>query len=186
MRYQGLVTANGGTPAYVWSAAGLPRGLVIDTMTGLMTGTPKDSGSYALTIKVKDSRIPPSSAQAALSLRITPSALSSGATERWPVPPLYRLVLLLFVLATELLVTVFRRNALISRMNVEFLGILERDGAQYVVDGKGRGHLIGASVKTHADISSLQTNSSRRQKTLWTVAILVMALTAVLVLAVRC
>lgn len=40
--------------AYVWSATGLPTGLSIDASTGILSGTPAQSGSFAVAITVTD------------------------------------------------------------------------------------------------------------------------------------
>lgn len=48
------VDAAGGTGSYAYSASGLPSGLVIDTSTGLITGTPSSFGTFNVRITVDD------------------------------------------------------------------------------------------------------------------------------------
>jgi hypothetical protein len=48
------VTASGGTSPYVWSASGLPAGLVISSSTGTISGTPTTAGTYPVTVSVTD------------------------------------------------------------------------------------------------------------------------------------
>ncbi len=48
------VDAAGGTGSYAYSASGLPSGLVIDTSTGLITGTPSVFGTFNVRITVDD------------------------------------------------------------------------------------------------------------------------------------
>lgn len=59
--YTGAVpVVQGGVPeagnTYTFSAAGLPAGLVLNTSTGQITGTPESHGSHHIALTVKDSR----------------------------------------------------------------------------------------------------------------------------------
>lgn len=47
-------TAGGGTPAYTWSASGLPAGLTMST-AGTLSGTPTTAGTHDVTVRVTDS-----------------------------------------------------------------------------------------------------------------------------------
>jgi hypothetical protein len=46
-------SANGGTPPYTWTATGLPAGITLSS-SGVMSGTATTSGTYTLTIRVRD------------------------------------------------------------------------------------------------------------------------------------
>ena len=50
-----LFTASGGTPPYTWSVTGQPAGLIINTSTGVVSGTPTVDGEFLLTVTVTDS-----------------------------------------------------------------------------------------------------------------------------------
>lgn len=53
--YHGSITASGGTPPYTYAAPGLPKGLVINSSTGAITGKVTTAGSTTFTAHVKDS-----------------------------------------------------------------------------------------------------------------------------------
>jgi hypothetical protein len=48
------VTATGGTPAYTWSAGGLPAGLSMNSSTGVISGTVTTFGSSTVTVTAVD------------------------------------------------------------------------------------------------------------------------------------
>ncbi len=52
--YQGSVTASGGVSPFSWSASQLPPGLVINSLTGQITGTPTASGTFPTRFTVVD------------------------------------------------------------------------------------------------------------------------------------
>jgi hypothetical protein len=54
VKYAKQLTANGGMPPYTWMASGLPPGLTINAQTGLISGKPRQSGNYNVTITVID------------------------------------------------------------------------------------------------------------------------------------
>ena len=57
--YSFTLTARGGHSPYRWSTVGkLPKGLKLNASTGLLSGTPKVSGSFTITFKVTDSTRP--------------------------------------------------------------------------------------------------------------------------------
>jgi uncharacterized protein (TIGR03437 family) len=55
--YSTLLTASGGTPPYTWSSnGGLPPGLVLNSTTGIISGTPTTTGTYNFVATVVDSQ----------------------------------------------------------------------------------------------------------------------------------
>ncbi|MGH7274102.1 MAG: fibronectin type III domain-containing protein, partial [Nitrospiria bacterium] len=53
--YSTQLTASGGASPYTWSATGLPSGLIINSSTGVISGTPSAAGSSSVTMTVTDS-----------------------------------------------------------------------------------------------------------------------------------
>ena len=53
-KYSHSPQAMGGSPAYTWSAEGLPDGLTIDVGSGLITGVPTLAGDYTFQLSVTD------------------------------------------------------------------------------------------------------------------------------------
>jgi hypothetical protein len=49
------LTATGGTPPLTWSVLGLPTGLVANAQTGVISGTPTQSGQASVAVQVTDS-----------------------------------------------------------------------------------------------------------------------------------
>jgi agarase len=75
--YRDVVVAEGGRPRYRYAIqqGSLPRGLRLYARTGAITGTPKASGTYTVTIEVTDSTTPaPLRAIQTLSLDVAPPA----------------------------------------------------------------------------------------------------------------
>jgi hypothetical protein len=58
--YNATVLALGGTPPYTWSIANgnLPDGLIIDTASGVISGTPTKKSNYDFTVQVSDNATP--------------------------------------------------------------------------------------------------------------------------------
>ena len=55
--YSATVTASGGVPPYHWSATGLPQGLSIDPSSGIISGTPQQTGTFSVTVSATDSDV---------------------------------------------------------------------------------------------------------------------------------
>jgi len=54
--YSATLTASGGNPPYKWLAK-LPRGLKVDKTTGVISGTPRRSGHFVVTVTLLDQKI---------------------------------------------------------------------------------------------------------------------------------
>jgi hypothetical protein len=52
--YTATLVATGGSGTRTWTASGLPANLTINTLTGAITGTPVNAGSFTVTITVAD------------------------------------------------------------------------------------------------------------------------------------
>ena len=81
--YSATLGAVGGTPAYKWSivSGGLPNGMKLAALTGAVTGTPTDAGSFPLTVEVTDHSIPtPQTASQSLMFVVAPSSLAITTT----------------------------------------------------------------------------------------------------------
>jgi hypothetical protein len=55
--YSTTFAAVGGRPPYLWSAKGLPTGLVLANTTGLLTGIPTQDGVFTVAVTVTDSSL---------------------------------------------------------------------------------------------------------------------------------
>ena len=87
--YTATLTATGGSGAYAWSVASgaLPPGVSLATATGLLSGTPTQSGTFGVTLSTRDAADATNAASQAygLSIASTPPVVSltspaSGAT----------------------------------------------------------------------------------------------------------
>ncbi len=81
MPYSAQLSASGGVYPYTWSNVGnLPPGLSLNSSSGVISGTPTQTGTTDFTAVVHDSEQPPQSAQAQLSIAITLQPLSITTT----------------------------------------------------------------------------------------------------------
>src|SRR6202041_2536983 len=76
------LAATGGTPAYNWSATGLPTGMTLNAGTGVLSGTPTVSGPFTVAVTLTDSSGQTANASLALlivaRLVITTASLPNG------------------------------------------------------------------------------------------------------------
>ena len=88
--YSATLTASGGMLPYVWSisSGSLPPGLSLDSSTGVISGVPTSTGSYAFTVEVSDPPSVPQKSQKYLhatvqakTLQITTSGLPNGQVQ---------------------------------------------------------------------------------------------------------
>ena len=52
--YSATIVASGGTGGYSWTTTGLPSGLLIGGLTGVISGTPTTTGTFPITVTVTD------------------------------------------------------------------------------------------------------------------------------------
>jgi streptogramin lyase len=82
--YSAAVTASGGTGQLTWSATGLPAGLSIDPIAGVISGTPSATGTATAMITVKDSGSPQVAATKGLTIAITGGGVLTITTTTLP------------------------------------------------------------------------------------------------------
>ncbi len=79
--YSTSLSGSGGTPPYTWSITpALPSGLSLNTTTGAITGTPVSAGTGSHTFTLRDSTVPPLTAQTTLTLTINPAPAGLSIT----------------------------------------------------------------------------------------------------------
>ena len=68
------LTASGGTGTYAWSVSSgtLPAGVTLDPVTGILSGTPTNNGTFSFTVDVADNNAPPGFGQQPYSWVINP------------------------------------------------------------------------------------------------------------------
>jgi len=61
--YSTTIEAQGGQTPFTWTidSGSLPNGLSLNSSTGVISGTPTETGSFPITVKVEDSQEPPAS-----------------------------------------------------------------------------------------------------------------------------
>jgi hypothetical protein len=67
--YRARLNVRGGVGPFRWSAAGLPSGVKLNAKTGLVAGTPTRSGTFRVTLRVRDALGATSSKRLVLSVR---------------------------------------------------------------------------------------------------------------------
>ena len=75
--YAEAISAKGGTSPYKWSLTSgtLPAAVALNATTGVLTGTPSQSGAFTFTVNVFDTSTSPRKAQKALTLQLAPPPL---------------------------------------------------------------------------------------------------------------
>jgi len=82
--YSDTVIAAGGTPPYAWSGTGMPAGLSLDPATGRISSTPAASGTFSISIAVRDASPTPRTAMATVGITITAPAALAISTRALP------------------------------------------------------------------------------------------------------
>jgi hypothetical protein len=74
------LVAKGGTPPYKWNieSGNLPDGLALDSLTGVIFGTPLVVDSFDFTVKVKDSTVPQKTDTQQIYIKIEPISFIRG------------------------------------------------------------------------------------------------------------
>jgi hypothetical protein len=71
--YSATLQASGGTGPYTWAvtSGSLPPGLTLNTLTGVISGTPDVAGTYSFTVAVTDSESTPVTVKVSLSITVS-------------------------------------------------------------------------------------------------------------------
>jgi len=81
--YSQTLQATGGSPAYTWSATGLPPGVTLGATTGTLSGTPTAVGPQDISVTVTDTALGTATTRLTLTINtlvISPTSLPNGST----------------------------------------------------------------------------------------------------------
>ena len=80
--YSFTLAGRGGTPPYTWSASGLPPSLFVNPATGVISGAIQTSGTFLITVGLRDAASPPATAQ--FQLVVSPPPVSIAPSSSLP------------------------------------------------------------------------------------------------------
>src|SRR5205814_42702 len=84
--YNAAVAASGGTPPYTWSATGLPSALLINTNTGVISGTPgNNANTFSVKVTITDSVGAKATKTYNLTINAAPSITGPASLPGWTV-----------------------------------------------------------------------------------------------------
>ncbi len=77
--YSFTLSGRGGTPPYTWSASGLPASLSVNPASGVISGTIQTSGTFGVTVALRDSANATATAQYQLATGTPPVTVSANS-----------------------------------------------------------------------------------------------------------
>lgn len=83
--YSLTLSGAGGTAPYTWevTSGALPTGLLLDSTTGIISGTPTVSNTYQFTISLTDGSNPVKTATASFSLKVASLSITTTSLKQW-------------------------------------------------------------------------------------------------------